>query len=166
MTHIPRRFQPLPGRAVLRTLLTAATTALLVAAPCLLACSTSGGGKVLDREPAAPDAVAADPHVRDALERSCYDCHSDRGAPTWYAKLAFSYWFSGRARNTLDFSAWPEYDEARRATELAAIAKTVGDGSMPPWDYTLMLSSAKLTPEDKQAVEAWATGQAPAPAAQ
>jgi hypothetical protein len=151
---------------MLRALVAGAAVALLIAAPCLLACSTGGGGKVLDREPAAPNAVAADPQVRDALERACYDCHSDRGAPTWYAKLAFSYWFSGKARGALDFSAWPEYDAARRTTELAAIAKTVRAGDMPPWDYTLMLSSAKLAPDEKQAIEAWATAPVPAPAAQ
>jgi hypothetical protein len=158
MRNAPRRFAP---ASILPVLLAACAAALL--APLASGCSTRAESAASSREEAATETVAVDPHVRDALERSCYDCHSDRGAPAWYAKLSFSYWFSGRARNALDFSVWPRYDGPKRAEELQAIAKTVREGEMPPWDYTLLLSSAKLSPDDKQAVVDWASGEGAAP---
>jgi Haem-binding domain len=135
----------------------------LAAAPAALGCSTRDGGAGSAREAAPARALASDPHVQGALERACYDCHSDRGAPAWYAKLAFSYWFAGSARKKLDFSAWQGYDASARAAQFRSIEKTVLDGEMPPWDYTLLLSSAKLAPDEKQALARWAAQQASAP---
>jgi len=145
----------------------ARTGAAAVAAAALLAGCSTGGGAPAASAPAAPATAAleAEPAVREALERTCYDCHSDRGTPRWYGRISFSYWFSGKAQQHLDFSSWQAYDAKARKDHLEAIEKTVKDGEMPPWDYTLLLSSAKLRPEEKGAVVRWASEQAAAPPA-
>jgi mono/diheme cytochrome c family protein len=141
-----------------------ARTGAAVAAAALLAGCSTGGGAPAASAPAAPATAAleAEPAVREALERTCYDCHSDRGTPRWYGRLSFSYWDSGGAQKHLDFSSWQTYDAKARKEHLEAIEKTVKEGEMPPWDYTLLLSSAKLRPEEKDAVVRWASEQAAA----
>ena len=150
------------GRRLLPSL--ARTGAAAVAAAALAAGCSTGGGAPASSAGARPATAAldAEPAVREALERTCYDCHSDRGTPRWYGRLSFSYWFSGGAQKHLDFSSWQAYDAKARKDHLEAIEKTVKDGEMPPWDYTLLLSSAKLRPEEKDAVVRWASEQAAA----
>ena len=81
---------------------------------------------------------------------------SGRISAPWSAASAPSYWFAGTARKTLDFTDWPTYDARHRADELRAIAKVVRDGEMPPWGYTALDSSARLTPDEQEYVADWA----------
>jgi hypothetical protein len=64
---------------------------------------------------------------------------------TWNARLAPSYIFgSSKARQALDFSAWPDYSASRRRAEMAATTQFIEDGSMPG-DYALLHPSASLS---------------------
>lgn len=121
-----------------------------------LGCGSSSGPAAAPRSSAtaASSAVSEPP---PALVTACYDCHSDRGGAPWNARLAPSYWFSESARKDLDFSQWAQYDSARRATDLLAVAKSVREGSMPPHDYTLLHPAAKLTPAEQAAIVRWAS---------
>jgi len=105
---------------------------------------------------AARGVAASDAATQSLLSTACYDCHSDRASVPWYGALAPSYWFSGKAQKALNFSAWASYDARQRADELAAIVKTVDSEEMPPRDYTLLVASARLTSEQRQAIAAWA----------
>jgi len=138
--------------------------AALLLASFAAACSSSGP-KSAASIPAAmrtTEPVASDANVERALVTACYGCHSQVGQAPWYGKLAPSYWFAGSAREKLDFSSWAVYDDQRRTQEREAIARTVAAGEMPPRDYTLLDSSAKLSADGKEQVVHWAS-EKPAP---
>jgi mono/diheme cytochrome c family protein len=107
-------------------------------------------------EAGAPESVSNDPQITTLLTKSCYQCHATGGSAPWNAAFSPSYWFSSPARQTLDFDAWPSYDAQHRADELRAIAKVVREGEMPPWDYTALDSSARLSPDEQKIVADWA----------
>lgn len=110
--------------------------------------------------PAAGSVAAAPPAIEQVLSRACYDCHATGSETAWNAKLSPSYWFAGGARDTLNFSQWSAYDNAKQLKLLDAIAKVVRDGEMPPWDYALLHRSGGLTDSDARALSEWAAKQA------
>jgi len=128
----------------------------LMAVTLALGCA-SGGPPPPNAETSGGAVVASDALVQNVLVRSCYGCHSSDGNLEWYAKLAPSAWFVGSAREKLDFSGWQGYDADRRKAELESIAKVVRSGDMPPWDFALFDSAAKLSPAEKESVTRWAS---------
>jgi Haem-binding domain len=108
---------------------------------------------------AAPNpwtAFSSNPQVAQILASSCFDCHSEEGTAAWYVKIAPSYWFSGSAREDLNFTNWKDYDAHRRNEEIEAIGRVVNRGEMPPWDYTVFHPAAELSNEQKDLVSEWA----------
>jgi hypothetical protein len=101
-------------------------------------------------------AFSSNAQVVQILAGSCFDCHSEAGTAAWYVKIAPSYWFSGSARNNLNFTDWKDYDANRRNEEIRAIGRVVDRGEMPPWDYTVFHPAAELTNEQKDLVSGWA----------
>jgi Haem-binding domain len=106
--------------------------------------------------------ISSNPQVDQALEHSCFDCHSDRNAAPWNARLAPSYIFgASKAREALDFSAWRSYSPSRKREEMEAIAKVIEDGSMPPGDYGLLHPSANPSAQQRRLVLQWAAPKLP-----
>lgn len=95
-------------------------------------------------EPAWPSA-----QVRQLAVRACFDCHSNQTTWPWYSNVAPISWLiqrdvdAGRAR--LNFSQWNLPHEG-------GVAEPVQEGSMPPWYYTLIHPSAKLSTAETQAL--------------
>jgi hypothetical protein len=93
-------------------------------------------------EPAWPSAQA-----RQLAVRACFDCHSNQTTWPWYANVAPMSWLiqrdvdAGRAR--LNFSQWTQLHKS-------GVAEPVQEGSMPPWYYTLLHPSARLSPTETQ----------------
>jgi hypothetical protein len=101
-----------------------------------------------------------DPLIREVLERSCFDCHSNEKPAAWNARLAPSYLFgTDKARRVLNFSDWDTYDSQRQRTELEAIGKVVADSSMPPGDDDFVRPAAKLSGDQKQMLLQWVSRQ-------
>ena len=92
------------------------------------------------------------PETRELAVRACFDCHSNETKTYWYSGIAPFSWLiqsditDGRRR--LDFSEW--MGNSRGAREAA---ETVQRGSMPPIQYTLIHSSARLSDAEKTALE-------------
>jgi hypothetical protein len=126
------------------------------------ACSSSNSSVAYPGPFAAPnDSLSKNIHVVQALDNSCFGCHSSAATLPWNAKLAPSYIFGADdARKTLNFSAWDSYDTARRRAAMAEIAKVVEDGSMPPWDFRVLHPSGALSNDQRQIVLDWASGGA------
>lgn len=100
--------------------------------------------------------------VDQVLEHSCFDCHSDQKSASWNARLAPSYLFgASKARQALDFSAWPDYNASRKRAEMAAITQVIEDDSMPPGDYALLHPSAGLSDQQRRQVLQWAAPKLP-----
>ena len=102
-------------------------------------------------------AVSSDPNVNAILEKSCYGCHSTGGTVPWYAAVSPTHLAASSARETLNFSEWQGYDAEKRAAEMKSIAQAVSGDSMPPGDYTALDHSARLSPDEKQALLNWAS---------
>ena len=92
------------------------------------------------------------PQTRELAVRACFDCHSNETKTYWYSGIAPFSWLiqSGitDGRRRLNFSEWT--GNSRGAREAA---ETVQRGSMPPIQYTLIHSSARLSDAEKTALE-------------
>jgi hypothetical protein len=91
------------------------------------------------------------PETRRLAARACFDCHSNETVWPWYSHVAPISWLVQRdvdeGRRALNFSEWN-----RPQREARESAKTVREGEMPPWAYTIRSSSARLSAVEKQAL--------------
>lgn len=107
------------------------------------------------------------PTTRALAQRACFDCHSNQTTWPWYAHVAPVSWLvtydTLRGRRALNFSEWGVAPsggggegneggggeggggEGRRGA-----ARTITNGSMPPWYYLLLHPDANLSPAQKQ----------------
>jgi hypothetical protein len=105
--------------------------------------------------------LSAPPVVKDAIERACYDCHSNQTRWPWYSAVApFSWWIhheveAGRMR--LNFSSWTDYasDPGTEDQKLDEAARLIASGAMPPWYYRAMHRQARLTLAERVAITRW-----------
>lgn len=107
--------------------------------------------------------IPAPDQVRAILQRSCYDCHSNKTVWPWYSHVAPVSWLVAsdvsEARSHMNFSTWNRYTEAKRASRIGDIWDEVSKGDMPPFDYLLMHRNAVLSASDLQVLRAWSNGQ-------
>lgn len=105
--------------------------------------------------------LAAPAPVKEVLETSCYDCHSDRTRWPWYSRVApVSWWVQyevTEGRRRLNFSDWAAYasDPGTEKNKLEQIASRIERGDMAPWYYRLMHPRARLTPLQRETIMSW-----------
>ena len=104
--------------------------------------------------------IDAPADVKAVLERSCYDCHSNRTVWPWYSRVAPMSWLVHRdvmeGRRHVNFSEWDKVPADKRARRIAACGREVKSGDMPLWFYLPLHPSAKLSDADKALIEKWA----------
>jgi Haem-binding domain len=111
--------------------------------------------------PAVHNDLSAPPAVKDALQRSCYDCHSNQTRWPWYSAVApVSWWVHyevDEGRRRLNFSAWADYtsDPGTEDQKLDEVARLTANDAMPPWYYRAMHPGARLTTVDRDAITRW-----------
>ena len=100
-------------------------------------------------------------NVKQILERSCYDCHSNLTRWPWYTNIAPASWLVAsdveNARSQMNFSEWGTYNITDQIDYLNQINKQVKKGNMPLGKYLLIHSDAKLTDADRDLVCKWAS---------
>ena len=100
--------------------------------------------------------------VRDILQRSCYDCHSNETVWPWYSRVAPASWIVGRdvrqARQHLNFSTWNRLNAADREHALEEILDEVEAGDMPMSIYLPLHPDARLTDADTRLIAEWVQG--------
>lgn len=105
----------------------------------------------------APEVVAA------LLQRSCYDCHSNRTHWPWYSRIAPVSWLVSHdvqeGRKELNFSQWGKYDDKKKNKMLHEIVEEVEKGKMPLKIYTLMHPKAKMSEADLQLLREWVNSE-------
>jgi hypothetical protein len=91
------------------------------------------------------------PATRALAVRACFDCHSNETRWPWYTHVAPLSWLTQRdvdeGRRELNFSEWD-----RPGREAHEAAKTVREGSMPPWLYVLPRPHARLSAAERDAL--------------
>jgi Haem-binding domain len=103
--------------------------------------------------------IAATPEAGAALKRACYDCHSNQTHWPWYSRVApVSWWIVHDVtlgRKEVNFSEWGAYYPATRRRKLEWIGRSLREEEMPPRSYRLMHPRARLTDDDRAALERW-----------
>ena len=91
------------------------------------------------------------PTTRALAARVCFDCHSNETQWPWYTHVAPMSWLAQRdvdeGRRELNFSEWDRPQKEARES-----AKTVREGSMPPWFYVLPRAHARLAANERDAL--------------
>ena len=104
--------------------------------------------------------IVAPAKIKEILKRACYDCHSNETNWVWYTKVAPTSFLAvsdvNTARKNLNFSEW-NLNKAAKAKE--EIWDEVREEQMPPWQYKIFHSEAKLTLEEKDLIRNWATNK-------
>ncbi len=104
--------------------------------------------------------IKAPQGITQILERSCYDCHSNRTKWPWYSYVAPISWLVARdvheGREHLNFSVWDGSD-AEEIKELSEeFIKVLQEDEMPLWFYLPLHPQARLSEIDKQLLIEWA----------
>jgi hypothetical protein len=101
-----------------------------------------------------------DPAVKQILERSCYNCHSNETKWPWYSHVAPVSWLVAsdvhEARQHFNFSNWQNMKLVDQLAVRRGAWKHVEEGSMPPGLYLLMHSDARLDANEKEVIHKWA----------
>ena len=107
--------------------------------------------------------VQVDRNVGAILNRSCYDCHSNKTRWPWYSNVAPVSWFVidhvNESRHDLNFSEWGKYSRQDQKAQLGQLCELITEGWMPLSSYTPLHPSAKLSDEDKKLLCSWASAQ-------
>ncbi len=98
--------------------------------------------------------------IHAVLKKSCYDCHSNNTNYPWYVNIQPVGWWLQRhineGKKELNFEEFGTYVEKRAKHKFDEIEELVREGEMPLGSYTLIHRDAKLTPEQSEAIAAWA----------
>ena len=90
-----------------------------------------------------------DAQTRAIAKKACFDCYSNEVTWPWYSHIAPVSWLVQRdvyeGRRKLNFSDW-----GRGGRETGELAEVIQAGEMPPFQYTLIHTSARLTAAEKQ----------------
>jgi Haem-binding domain len=101
-------------------------------------------------------------HVKNVLQTSCYDCHSNNTIYPWYDNIQpVSWWLNHHieeGKRELNFNEFASYRIRRQYKKLEEIIEQVKEGEMPLSTYTLMHKDAALNKEQKLALSSWAAG--------
>lgn len=112
-----------------------------------------------DNPPVRSEVEAPRP-VKAILERSCYDCHSNRTRWPWYSHVAPVSWLVAHdvheGRDEVNFSDWPAFDFEKQDDLLEHIGKQVDRRKMPLPIYLSMHPRARLSDEERRIVVDWA----------
>lgn len=101
--------------------------------------------------PATQEPNWSSPEARALVKQNCFQCHSNETEWPWYSYIAPASWLIkfdvAEGRSTFNFSSWD-----KRPGELDEMVREIQRGSMPPLQYTLFHSNAKLDAQQKQAL--------------
>ncbi|MBE7688973.1 heme-binding domain-containing protein [Tenacibaculum finnmarkense] len=91
-------------------------------------------------------------NIKNNLQVSCYDCHSNNTKYPWYNKIQPVAWFLEEhikdGKKELNFNEWESLSNRRKASKLRSIIKQIESGEMPLNSYTLIHRDAKLSSEE------------------
>jgi hypothetical protein len=103
------------------------------------------------------------PQVKEILDRSCRDCHSNNTEWPWYTNVApVSWWIAdhvNEGRKQLNMSEWSKLDKIRQDKKLRQICDEVEDGAMPLSSYLPLHPKAKLLDQDKKTLCDWTAAE-------
>jgi mono/diheme cytochrome c family protein len=104
--------------------------------------------------------IDAPANIKAIFKKACYDCHSNETNWAWYTKVAPASFLAvndvNDGRKHLNFSEWNINKESKYKEE---IWDEIREEQMPPWQYKIFHSEAKLTQDEKNLLRNWATNK-------
>ena len=101
-----------------------------------------------------------DKAIKDVLERSCYDCHSNFTNYPLYSYISPVSIFLGKhvkkGKEELNFSEWALISDKDKISRLVDIYESVESGEMPLQSYLIIHKEAALSEDDKEVILSWA----------
>ena len=102
--------------------------------------------------------------VKNILQRSCYDCHSDNTDYPWYNNIQPVAWILDHhiqeGKRELNFSEFARYTPKKAAHKLDEIITETGEDAMPISSYLWVHKQASLSESEKNILLKWASGLA------
>jgi hypothetical protein len=90
--------------------------------------------------------------VKNILQNSCYDCHSNETKYPWYSNVQpIAWWIKhhiNEGRKELNFSEWGNYSNSKKSKKIEECIEMIQKQEMPPAYYTFMHAAAK--PDDSR----------------
>lgn len=98
--------------------------------------------------------------VKPIFQNSCFNCHSSQTQFPWYHSLPLVKGLLDsdvqEAKKHLDFSnGFPFQGHGTPREDLEAIAKSVSEGTMPPFRYRMLHWGSGLTKEEREKILNW-----------
>lgn len=97
--------------------------------------------------------------VKEILQISCYDCHSNTTNYPWYYQVAPVSWMIANhineAKEHLNFSEWSLYNNNQKEHILEDIEDVLTENKMPLKSYLLMHNDGKITDQERQYILEW-----------
>ena len=94
--------------------------------------------------------------IKNRLQVSCYDCHSNNTNYPWYSKIQPAAWYLDdhiqEGKDELNFNEWATYSDRRKNSKLRSIISQIEEDKMPLDSYTLIHRDAILSDEDKRMI--------------
>ncbi|MFV0337444.1 MAG: heme-binding domain-containing protein [Chthoniobacterales bacterium] len=101
--------------------------------------------------------VDAPPAVKEILQRSCYDCHSNETKWPWYSYVAPVSWLVSHdveeGREELNFSDWQSFAKKKKLRK--EIVEEIEEGKMPMPIYLITHRDAKVSKEQLDVIKGW-----------
>jgi hypothetical protein len=99
--------------------------------------------------------------IKNNLQVSCYDCHSNNTQYPWYSKIQPGAWFMENhikdGKTELNFSEWDSLSNRRKKSKLKSIISQIEDNEMPLSSYTLIHRNAIFSEAEKQRITTYLT---------
>jgi hypothetical protein len=99
------------------------------------------------------------PDVKNILQSSCYDCHSNNSNYPIYASIQpIAWWLQhhiDEGKEELNFSEFAGYSPRRRFHKLEEIKEQIVENEMPLYSYTIVHTQAKLSEQQKSILIDW-----------
>ena len=94
--------------------------------------------------------------IKNRLQVSCYDCHSNNTNYPWYSKIQPAAWYLKdhiqEGKDELNFNEWATYSDRRKNSKLRSIISQIEEDKMPLDSYILIHRDAILSDEDKRMI--------------
>ena len=126
---------------------------LVVCGLVLLAIQLVPYGRAHENPPVTGTPAWDSPRTEELVRTACYDCHSNEVVWPWYSNVAPASWLVtydvDGARAALNFSEWDASPEVA-ALFAAEIEDVVREGEMPPLQYRVAHSGARLSEAERE----------------
>lgn len=117
----------------------------------------------IDKGQAPSDGFAnfynAPQQIRNILQNSCYDCHSNNTNYPAYSYIQPARYLMEKhikeGKEELNFNDWTNYSVRKQRNKLNGIIEQIEDDKMPLDSYTLIHKNAKLSDQQKVEMINW-----------